>query len=52
MCVGGAVNGVVIPRPADAPKTARALHGTGNYGKVSPPLLGLPFRAVGVLAHA
>ena len=30
----GAVNDVVIPRPADAPKTARALHGTGNFGKV------------------
>jgi hypothetical protein len=30
----GAVNDVVIPRPADAPKTAHALHGTGNFGKV------------------
>jgi hypothetical protein len=30
----GAVNDVVIPRPADAPKTSRALYGTGNFGKV------------------
>lgn len=30
----GQVTGVVVPRPAD-PSTAKQVHGTGNYGKVS-----------------